>query len=289
MSSENDLGSPDPDDLPLTGDAGISPEDERFVRAALADLPPLTMPANVSTKLMSALSAESLARQQAWGITQGDQAAGIAPVVELASRRKSRAWLGVAAGAAAACAIAVVAIGSLGTTNSATPGSGDNASVIPETTEVPMTMSQVSYSHPDLNTQATTQLVTGKPVTEHIGSAKSAGALEPPTPTAQTSAPSSPVGVPHEVLAATPFATSEGVQSCLVGLSRKDSVIWRVDLAKYKATAAAVARPAAAIYLRGLRNNADPNPDQVELFVVSMTCRADQPGLLDHAVVTAPR
>ncbi len=260
----------------------MSPEDEQFVLSALASLPRLRMPAEVSNKLMAAISAESATRQLALGATRSDRVAGVAPVIELAPARRRRTWIGAAVAAAAASAAAVATVGALAT-QSAVPADspGSNAVIQNAALMIPMTASDVDYRHETLNTQVTAQFAATVPVPQHVAPSRS---VSPPA----SASPSPPASVPPkatlapEVLAATFMSSSEGVRSCLRGLDRDGANIWRIDVATFNTV------PVAVIAFRGLADKPTARPDQVEIFVVKQDCSARDPGALGHTLLTAP-
>ncbi len=264
----------------------MSPEDEKFVLSALASLPRLRMPAEVSNKLMAAISAESATRQLALRATRSDRVAGVAPVIELAPARRRRTWIGAAVAAAAASAAAVVAVGALATQSAVPADSPGSDSVIQNAALViPMTASDVDYRHETLNTQITEQFAARVPVPQHVAPARSVSPSASPSTSATAS---DAVSVPTkaalapEVLAATFLESSERVSSCLRGLDRAVAHILRIDVATFHAV------PVAVIAFRGHADKPTARPDQVEVFVVKRDCSATDPGALGHTLLTAP-
>lgn len=171
----------------MTGltDPVLNPEDDAFIRDALADLDHPTMPAHVADRITTTLRAESLSRA--------------ADDSDIGGRRRSgrERWFIAGSGIAAACAIGFVVLSTLGS-HSAPPGPAFDTAAI-----VPMSASGTHYSHDNLASQVKRQLHVWQAEASH---ASARSAMSQPTASDSITTTNSAAPSPEPTASVTPVA-----------------------------------------------------------------------------------
>lgn len=256
------------DSAASAGSPNMSAAQEAEVRSLLGSLETPKMPAAVHDRLIAALDAEPNPFTSA-------------PVVSLASHRRSKSgWLVAGAGVAAAGVLGLILGPSL------LSGEGGTSPAIPTAAVVPMTTSGTVYEKQGLVTQISSALPTWKraaldSAANDMVELPATDAGDPPVavPAASPSASVTAEATPGESPVTVNKQVLEQINDCVRVMDTRTPI--HVDIASYRNTPSQPAEPVAVFALDG-------DNEDIEVYVVSVKCTPADPGMVREHVTVKP-
>ena len=255
----------------------LDPQTEALVTAALASLPPLTMPQDVHERLLAAIAAEP----NPYAAPASEQAATSNVTAIPTQRKRSNGWFVGVAGVAAASVLGLV----IGTSVL----DGESGPTAPITAAaIPMSATSNEYKKETFTTQVAAALpkwrtaaVAPESTTDAVPSVSPSDLVYSPAPQ-----PSGSVADPGDVApSAMPSASvriipvdkrmREQVAACLSRISSRAPM--HVEIATYVATPTAPAEAVAVAAVSGAN-------ESVDVYAIKVSCATDDPQIVREHV-----